>query len=99
MSDADPQRPSAEIIPFPIRTMTAPPAHEPAPSLAPEGELPENPTERLRRALAILASAQAEQRDAVRRFQDVVGDLRRSLTDLGQTLHSAQPRSPGKPAR
>ncbi len=97
MSDEPLPLHSAEIIPFPRSAPAIAAQAEEALPTASADDLPEDPAARLRRALAILAAARAEQRDAVHRFQGVVGELHRSMTDLGRSLRTAQQRLDTKP--
>jgi len=69
---------SAEIIPFPSRQ--APPS---APAeMTPQG----TNTDRLSRALADLAVAQAEQRAALARWQAALSNLQTGVQGLGASL-------------
>lgn len=67
------QLPSATIIAFP------------RPKLAPEGATPAAP-ERLQRALAALELALAEQRSAVAKWRQSLGELHGSVQGLGEAF-------------
>ena len=65
------QRPTAEIIAFPERRSET---------------LPEDPSERLRRALAALDAALAAQRTAVKTWRESLSDLQGTMQGLGTSL-------------
>jgi hypothetical protein len=72
---------SATIIEFPRMQTAAPPR-----AVAPE------PRDRLQQALAALELALAEQRHAVARWRDSLGELRGSVQGLGDSLGTYQHR-------
>ncbi len=79
-------RPSAQIIAFPGIVLTAPTEPEPVQAVA----APEHPTDRLRRALASLDVALAEQREAVTKWRGALAALNtgvRALSNSMTTLH------------
>ena len=78
---SDDLRVSAEIIPFPGQK-AAPIAHAPAEA--------ESPGERLRRALAMLEAAQAEQRRALSTWREAIEALSSSANGLNRSLETYQ---------
>ena len=62
---------SAEIIPFPVQ---------------PQPATIESPHDRLQRALASLAEAQAAQRAALSRWRGAISDLQTSMAGLGVSV-------------
>lgn len=72
---------SAEIIPFPRRAETPPKPTEIA---------EEDPGDRLRRALAMLEAAQAEQRLVLSSWRDAITALSDSASGLNRSLESYQ---------
>jgi hypothetical protein len=72
---------SAEIIPFPRRPEITP---QPPPIAA------EDPGDRLRRALAMLEAAQAEQRRALSSWRDAITALSSSASGLNRSLETYQ---------
>jgi hypothetical protein len=69
----------ATIIPFPVREPVAPDATAPATAAL-------DPRERLARALANLNTALEEQRVAMAAWRTVMGELKTSTNDLGDSL-------------
>ncbi len=70
---------SAQIIAFP--------GHSKSTALQPTIAT-ETPTERLQRALALLAEAQQEQKAALARWRGAIGELQTSMRGLGVSLRN-----------
>ena len=79
---------SAEIIPFPLRTMAP---VQPA-DTALVTALAEDPSDRLQRALALLQQAQAEQRDALAKWRTALAGLSTSVFGLTDSVQQYQNR-------
>lgn len=78
------ERPTAEIIAFPAKP--TPPDPEPQTDPA----LPDNPQDRLRRALVALDAALATQRTAMKTWRESLADLKGSMQGLGTSLSGYQ---------
>jgi hypothetical protein len=76
--------PTAEIIPFPVRTKPAEPRLEEPQSGEPR------PEDRLAKALASLNAALAEQKAALAAWREALGALQASTGGLGQSLQRYQ---------
>ena len=76
------ERATAEIIPFPMREVAA----APAPTLSPAASDPE----RLGAAFSSLATAMAEQREAVQKWRDAVKQLSTHMQTLSETLDASK---------
>ena len=91
MPDTSPPR-SAEIIAFPQRPATSPTFSAPETVHIDDLSNAETPTQRLQRALATLAAAQQEQKEALARWREAIGGLQSSMHGLGVSLRTTQDR-------